>query len=138
MVAAVQSYPSDAMERMRGFKRLLLSLLTEALPETTVAGLPVDDPMSAGHILNVAFPPVRAETLLHALEADGICVGTGSACSSKKGRRSPVLTAMHLPPQVMDSAIRMSLCPFNTEEEMRYTAEKIIERVGQLRRFTRR
>lgn len=138
MVAAVQSYPSDAMERMRGLKRLLLSLLTEALPETTVAGLPVDDPMSAGHILNVSFPPVRAETLLHALEADGICVGTGSACSSKKGRRSPVLTAMHLPPQVMDSAIRMSLCPFNTEEEMRYTAEKIIERVGQLRRFTRR
>lgn len=130
MVAAVQSYPSDAMERMRGLKRLLLSLLTEALPETTVAGLPVDDPMSAGHILNVSFPPVRAETLLHALEADGICVGTGSACSSKKGRRSPVLTAMHLPPQVMDSAIRMSLCPFNTEEEMRYTAEKIIERVG--------
>ena len=138
MVAAVQSYPSDAMERMRGLKRLLLSLLTETLPETTVAGLPVDDPMSAGHILNVSFPPVRAETLLHALEADGICVGTGSACSSKKGRRSPVLTAMHLPPQVMDSAIRMSLCPFNTEEEMRYTAEKIIDRVGQLRRFTRR
>lgn len=138
MVAAVQSYPSDGMERMRSLKKLLLSLLTQALPETTVAGLPVDDPMSAGHILNVAFPPVRAETLLHALEADGICVGTGSACSSKKGRRSPVLTAMHLPTQVMDSAIRISLCPFNTEEEMRYTAEKIIERVGQLRRFTRR
>ena len=85
MVAAVQSYPSDAMERMRGLKRLLLSLLTEALPETTVAGLPVDDPMSAGHILNVAFPPVRAETLLHALEADGICVGTGSALLVQKG-----------------------------------------------------
>ena len=51
---------------------------------------------------------------------------------------APVLTAMHLPTQVMDSAIRISLCPFNTEEEMRYTAEKIIERVGQLRRFTRR
>ena len=45
---------------------------------------------------------------------------------------------MHLPPQEMDSAIRISLCPFNTEEEMHYTAEKIIERVGQLRRFTRR
>lgn len=138
MVAAVQSYPSDAMERMRSLKKLLLSLLTEALPETTVAGLPVDDLLSAGHILNVAFPPVRAETLLHALEADGICVGTGSACSSRKGRRSSVLTAMHLPPQEMDSAIRISLCPFNTEEEMHYTAEKIIERVGQLRRFTRR
>ena len=48
MVAAVQSYPSDAMERMRGLKRLLLSLLMEALPETTVAGLPVDDPHERG------------------------------------------------------------------------------------------
>ena len=94
--------------------------------------------MSAGHILNVAFPPVRAETLLHALEADGIFVGTGSACSSKKGKRSSVLTAIGLPPEVLDGAIRISLCPSNTGEEMRYTAEKIIERVRQLRRFTRR
>ena len=38
MVAAVQSYPSDGMERMRSLKKLLLSLLTQALPETTVAG----------------------------------------------------------------------------------------------------
>lgn len=138
MLAAVRSYPPDGAERMLRLKRLLVSLLSEALPEMTVAGLPADDPMSAGHILNVAFPPVRAETLLHALEADGIFVGTGSACSSKKGKRSSVLTAMGLPPEVLDGAIRISLCPSNTGEEMRYTAEKIIERVRQLRRFTRR
>ena len=123
---------------MAALKRRLAGQLKEALPETTVIGLPADDPMSAGHILCVAFPPVRAETLLHALEADGICVGTGSACSSKKGRRSAVLTAMKQIPEVMDGAIRISLCPWNTAEEIRYAGEKIIEKVAVLRRFTRR
>ena len=136
--AAVKNYPPDAMDRMLALKQLLVKRLSEKLPEMTVVGLPADDPMSAGHILNVAFPPVRAETLLHALEMDEICVGTGSACSSKKGKHSAVLTAMHCSPAVMEGAIRISLSPNNTEEEMRYTAEKIIEKVGMLRKFTRR
>ncbi len=136
--AAVASYPESGAAQMAALKRRLVGQLKEALPETTVIGLPADDPMSAGHILCVAFPPVRAETLLHALEADGICVGTGSACSSKKGRRSAVLTAMKQIPEVMDGAIRISLCPWNTAEEIRYAGEKIIEKVAVLRRFTRR
>lgn len=136
--AAVESYPADGLARMRAMKALLVELLEKELPETTVLGLPVNDPMSAGHILNVAFPPVRAETLLHALEGDGIYVGTGSACSSKKGKRSVVLTAMHCAPAAMDGAIRISLCPENTEDEMRYAAQKIIEKVRLLRKFTRR
>lgn len=138
LLAAVERYPADGMAQMTRCKGLLADLLREGLPETTIVGLPPEDERSAGHILNVAFPPVRAETLLHALEADGICVGTGSACSSKKGKHSAVLTAMGCPPAVMDGAIRISLCTMNTEEEMRYTAQKIIERVGLLRRFTRR
>lgn len=136
--AAVESYPADGLARMKAMKALLVELLERELPETTVLGLPVNDPMSAGHILNVAFPPVRAETLLHALEGDGIYVGTGSACSSKKGKRSVVLTAMRCAPAAMDGAIRISLCPENTEDEMRYAAQKIIEKVRLLRRFTRR
>lgn len=136
--AAVAAYPKDASEGMLRLKTLLVELLTQALPETTVVGMPVDDPMSAGHILSVAFPPVRAETLLHALEASEIYVGTGSACSSKKGKHSTVLTAMKQPNAIMDGAIRLSLCPDNTEDEMRYTAEKIIEQVKLLRRYTRR
>ena len=136
--AAVKNYPSGAMEKMLSMKQLLVRLLMEKLPETTVVGLPADEPMSAGHILNVAFPPVRAETLLHALEMDEICVGTGSACSSKKGKHSAVLVAMHCSNAVMEGAIRISLSPCNTEDEIRYTAEKIIEKVGMLRKFTRR
>ena len=138
MRAAVETYPADALEKMQANKLLLVKLLREALPETTVVGFLPEDEHSAGHILSVAFPPVRAETLLHALEADGIYVGTGSACSSKKGKHSSVLKAMGCSNAVMDGAIRISLCPFNTEEEMRHTAEKMIEKVTMLRRFTRR
>lgn len=49
-----------------------------------------------------------------------------------------MLTAMKTPNSVMDGAIRISLCPENTEEEMRFTAEKIKEHVELLRRFARR
>ncbi|MFR5853655.1 MAG: aminotransferase class V-fold PLP-dependent enzyme [Lachnospiraceae bacterium] len=82
--AAVETYPADGYEHMLQMKRLLVSLLREKLPETTVVGFPAEDDRSAGHVLSVAFPPVRAETLLHALEGDGIYVGTGSACSVQK------------------------------------------------------
>jgi cysteine desulfurase len=98
----------------------------------------VEDANSSPHILNVAFPPVRAETLLHALEMDGIIVGTGSACSSKKGKHSHVLTAMKAAPAVMESAIRISLCPENTQEEMEHTAEAIARQVEMLRKYVRR
>ena len=136
--AAVETYPADGYEHMLRLKQLLVSLLREKLPETTVLGFPAEDDRSAGHVLSVAFPPVRAETLLHALEGDGIYVGTGSACSSKKGKHSAVLTAMKTPNAVMDGAIRISLCPENTEEEMRFTAEMIKEHVELVRRFARR
>ena len=69
---------------------------------------------------------------------DGIIVGTGSACSSKKGKYSHVLTAMGQSPAVMESAIRISLCPENTREEILYTAEKITHQVEMLRRYVRR
>lgn len=136
--AVVQAYPSEGYAHMKALKEELVHLLQAALPEMQVVGLPVEEESSAAHILNVAFPPVRAETLLHALEDDGICVGTGSACSSKKGKHSSVLMAMKCSNAVMDGAIRISLCPGNTLDEMQYTAEKIIEKVTMLRRFTRR
>ncbi|MDD3334156.1 MAG: cysteine desulfurase family protein [Eubacteriales bacterium] len=136
--AAIEAYPPDSAKKMLELKKLLVHLLTQSLPETQIVGLPESDPQSAGHILSVAFPPVRAETLLHALEADGIYVGTGSACSSKKGKHSSVLTAMKQPVDIMDGAIRISLCPNNTEEEMRYTAERLTVQVELLRKFMRR
>lgn len=56
----------------------------------------------------IALPGMRAETLVIALDLEGIAVSAGAACSSGKVRTSHVLTAMGLPPDIAGSAIRIS------------------------------
>ncbi|MCL6590167.1 MAG: cysteine desulfurase [Firmicutes bacterium] len=91
------------------------------------------DPIGAPHILNVSFPGLKAEVLLHALARDGIYVSTGSACAAKKGPTSHVLQATGLTGP--ESAIRFSLSPDNTPEEIDYCLERLQYHVNDLRRF---
>jgi len=72
-------------------------------------------PMGAPHILNLSLPGAKSEVLLNALDAKGVCVSRGSAC--KKGRRSHVLSAMNLPPAVIDGSLRVSFSRYTTREE---------------------
>lgn len=136
--AAVAAYPKQAGEQMMRVKSALIERLQALCPNTRVVGPLPQESGCAPHILSVAFPPVRAETLLHALEGKDIIVGTGSACSSKKGKRSAVLTAMKLPNEIMDGAIRISLSPENTIEEAELVAAEIAAQVQFLGRFARR
>ena len=76
--------------------------------------------------------------MVHALEAAGVLVGTGSACSSHKKHRSETLTAMHIAPAIIDSAVRLSFSIQNTPEEIGYAVQKMIEQYRLLARFTRR
>jgi len=68
--------------------------------------------------LNVAFEGCEGETLLAALDLEGIAVSTGSACSSGSLEPSPVLLAMGYPKALARGAIRFSLWSGNTEEEI--------------------
>lgn len=92
----------------------------------------------APHILHVSFLGVRGEVLLHALEAKGIYVSTGSACSSHQHEPSHVLMAMGIGKEAMEGAIRFSLSAFNTQEDIDYCVENLISIVAQLRKFKRR
>ena len=76
--------------------------------------------------------------MVHALEAEEVMIGTGSACSSRKGKHSLVLTAMGVDPSLMESSVRISLSPRTTEAEVDYAIEKIIEKYRSLSRFRRR
>ena len=89
------------------------------------------------HILNVSFLGVKGEVLLHYLEEDGICVSTGSACSSKK-KGSHVLNAIGLTSEEIDGAVRFSLSEMNTKKEIDYTVEKIKSYVEMIRLLSRR
>jgi len=92
----------------------------------------------APHILNVSFPGLRGEVLLHALEADGIYVSTGSACAAPRHTASPVLAAMGLPPERMESAIRFSLSPLTTPSDIDETLRALERHVPRLRRVGRK
>lgn len=91
----------------------------------TIPNLQIHTPAkSAPHILHFTLPPLRGETLLHALEEEGIYVSTRSACSGRRKEMSHVLRAIGLPEERALASIRISLSLMNREEEVQY-AEKI-------------
>ena len=79
---------------------------------------------------NVAFEGCEGETLLAALDLEGIAASSGSACSSGTLEPSPVLLAMGYPPALARSAVRFSLWSGNTEEEIDRVCE-VLPRIVQ-------
>jgi len=126
---------TEWIARMRACKtRLAEALLT--IPDAVVSGPSPES--GAPHILNVSFPGVRGEVLVNALSERGICVSTGSACSTHKKGQNRILAAMGVSGARAEGALRFSLCPFNTPEEMDAAACALSEQVAFLRRFQRR
>lgn len=136
LLAAVEAYPLE--NGMRQVKLHLWQRLREAIPDAAVNGPVPDSDLAAPHILNVSLPPVRSETMLHALEGAGIYVGMGSACSSHKQKVSAVLRAMNTPQRLAESALRFSLCPENTLAEMEQVAAACGQNYAVLSKFQRR
>jgi cysteine desulfurase len=129
----------DKMEENASRMGRLRTLLSDGIG--TIDGAVINGPDladAAPHIINVSFPGIRSEVLLHALEDKGIYVSAGSACSSHRHSESATLTAIGLPRERIDSAVRFSFCEQNTEEQVQYAIDVLKELVPQLRRFTRR
>jgi len=96
----------------------LRDLFIERL-ETEIKDFHINSPEDASpYILNVSFPDLRAEVLLHHLEESNIYVSTGSACSSRKNIHSHVLEAIRLDKCYISGAIRFSFSAFNTEQDV--------------------
>ncbi|MBQ9325007.1 MAG: cysteine desulfurase [Clostridia bacterium] len=135
---AVRSYPQDAAETMMGLKKRLYEGIRARIPKSMLNGPDMDDTRCAPHILNLSLPPVRSQTMLFALEGDGIYVSAGSACASHKQKVSPVLLAMGRTSQEADCALRMSLCPFLSSDMMDETAQRMAAHYQLLSQYTRR
>jgi cysteine desulfurase len=85
------------------------------------------------HTINVSFPGVKADLLLMSLDLAGVACSTGSACSSGSLLPSPVLQAMGVSDAVLRSAMRFSLSPLLTLEEIDEAARRIAAVVARLR-----
>lgn len=135
---AVRTWDPAANERMRELKNRLREELLRRIPEARING-PEERPEScAPHILNIALMPVRSQTMLFALEGDGVYVSAGSACASRKQKISPVLKAMGVSTEQADCSLRFSLSPYTTEAEIDYAIECTVRHWEMLKKYTRR
>ena len=114
--------------------RLEAGILAE-VPGTAVNG---GTGPRVGNTSNISFHGVEAESLLIALDLEGIAVSTGSACSSGTLEPSHVLRAMGLSPHRTQSSIRFSLGLGNTAAEVDRVVEVLPRLVDRLRALTGR
>lgn len=84
--------------------------------------------------LNISFAYVEGESLLMGL--DDIAVSSGSACTSATLEPSYVLKALGVGEDLAHTSIRFGLGRFNTEEEVRYVMNKVIQNVSRLREMS--
>ena len=105
------------------------------MPDTAVNG----DPSSRiPNTTNISFDRVESESLLIALDLEGVAVSSGSACSSGTLEPSHVLKAMGHPHQRTLNSLRFSLGQGNTEAEIDHVLDALPRLVTKLRSLARR
>lgn len=126
---AERDMPREA-ERLAGLRDRLAELVLGKVKEAWINGtmkkrLPGN--------LNFGFKYVEGESLLLFLDSKGICVSTGSACSSHKLEPSHVLMSLGLKAEECHGSLRITLGMSNTLDEVEYVAESIVEAVERFR-----
>ncbi len=84
---------------------------------------------------NISFIGVNGQDLLLNLDMMGICVSSGSACTSGSINASHVLMALGLDEDIARSSIRVSIGKYNTKEDIDYLVKNLIEIVDRQRKI---
>ena len=132
MAAALREAVVHLYENMAAEERLRDMLIAKLLkiPHSKLNG---DAKKRLPGNINMCFEGIEGESLLLLLDAKGICASSGSACTSGSLDPSHVLLALGLPHEVAHGSLRISLCPENTEEEIKYIAAEVPKVVSYLR-----
>ncbi len=135
-VAAVESqrHMADHLRQVGDLRDRLEAGILTRVPGTVVNG---DPGRRVYNTTNISFERVEAESLLIALDLEGIAVSTGSACSSGTLEPSHVLKAMRLTPARTQAALRFSLGPTNVAGEIDRVLDVLPGLVDKLRSLTR-
>ncbi len=118
-----------------GLRRKLWEKISAEIPDISLNG-PKDFTKRHPGNLNISFDYVEGESILLLLDANGISVSTGSACSSESLDTSHVLNALNVPPEKANGAVRFTVGDFTTEEDIDYVVEKLKEVVAKLRELS--
>ena len=130
---ALQNTASDA-EHISTLRDKLETKILQTVPGTIVNG---DPSKRISNTTNISFDRVEAESLLIALDLEGVAVSTGSACSSGTLEPSHVLRAMGFAAHRSQNSIRFSLGSDNTSEEIDRVIDILPKLVQKLRNVSR-
>ena len=116
----IAAFAAAAAERMANFREncaKMAALRDKLMGEARKMGCQINTPANcAPHIVNLSPCAGRSEVYIRVLSDQGIYVSGGSACG--RGKKSHVLTAMRVSGKNADAALRVSLCPENTQEDI--------------------
>ncbi len=106
--------------------------------EANVSGVTLNGPRYKRHPgnLNVSFDYIEGESILLMLDAFGISISTGSACSSKSLVPSHVLEAIGISITKMNGTVRFTVGDFTTKEDIDYVVETLVKVVARLRELS--
>src|SRR5688500_73686 len=121
------------VQRLLGLRQRLERGLRERVPDAVIHG--ADAPARAPHIVNVSVPGTDSESLLMALDLQGIGASAGSACQAGSSSPSHVLSAMGVRHDLVNSAIRMSLGSMTDEVSINRVIDVFAKLVEKARRM---
>jgi cysteine desulfurase len=134
-MAASAEWTLEGMRAEQGREAALRNELWESISD--LAQQNGDTTNRVANTLNVSFPGLDSETILMALDLEGVCASSGSACMVGSVVASHVLLAMGATPEIARSAIRFSLGKQTTGEEIAAAGEAIRRVVQRLTRASR-
>jgi cysteine desulfurase len=111
--ATLDAKLDEDITHMRTLRERLIAGLT-----TLGIGVKQPSDLCAPHIVNLTLPNIKSEVMLHFLDARGICVSSGSACSTRSRHISSALLAFGVTEREADCSLRISLCADNTPDEI--------------------
>ncbi len=135
MAAALEeacAHIDENAQKVSALRDKLIAGLSK-IPHSALNGDPLN--RLPGNV-SFCFEGIEGESLLLLLDAKGICASSGSACTSGSLDPSHVLLAIGRPHEVAHGSLRLSLCEWNTEEEVDYMLRAIPEVVTYLRNMS--
>ena len=119
------------VEHLSTLRNYLADRILTEIEDTELNG-PLWDRRHPGN-LNITFKYIEGESILLLLNLAGICVSTGSACSSASLTPSHVLMALGVPREVIHGTIRFCIGDETTKEDIDYVVENVKTVVSKLR-----
>ena len=124
-----QSRLAEKKDEIKRIKEIFTEIITTNIRSAVIIG---DSSCNSDFVLNVSFPGLRSEVILHTLEGKGIYVSVGSACSSHKKNRSYVLMQMGYNNEIIDGSIRLSFGLYNTIEQAQKAAHILVADIKRM------